>query len=573
MSKSKRRKQKPAGSKAERQSKPKAQETAPTAAPAPPYRSPYDRFRENAEALIVAVVLAVVIRHFAVEAFEIPTGSMAPSLYGIHAWTTCPNCEFEYNLALRSDSDSGKITVPYHPSVVYEGPCANAQCGEDLHFLGRRGGPLAEGGEILCGACETAFAGKKGGYRRAAVHRYPSRCPSCQYVFRDAIDAENITGGHKILVTKFAYALDDPERWDVIVFTFDQWKNYIKRLVGLPGEHVELWDGDVYVNGEIERKYKHAYIQDVLWQKIADSSRRELHTPSFRHRGAPHPPAWQEMGLQQSEGTPSRTARATWDDETLRWRVNSPENATALSYTRGFDNFYSYNLLAGNVSGTPGNVQVGDKKVEFTARPMAGGSEAWIGAEIREGDYAFQLRLPIGGGQAILERMAIGPEAPLARASDGTLRQSTDAHLALNRDARIALEIVDDRAAAYLDGELILAIEYTSLPSGTQPRRALRMPSEEPSAHFIHLVANRTQAEIHDIQVYRDMYYIGHWNNASLEPIGTLGPDQYLALGDNGPSSSDGRYWGHVPDASLMGKALLVFWPAWPTNFQCKFIR
>ncbi|HLU49103.1 MAG TPA: hypothetical protein VK116_13500, partial [Planctomycetota bacterium] len=37
-------------------------------------RTLYDSFRENLESLIIAVILAVIIRHFAVEAFEIPTG-------------------------------------------------------------------------------------------------------------------------------------------------------------------------------------------------------------------------------------------------------------------------------------------------------------------------------------------------------------------------------------------------------------------------------------------------------------------------------------------------------------------
>ena len=44
-------------------------------------------------------------------------------------------------------------------------------------------------------------------------------------------------------------------------------------------------------------------------------------------------------------------------------------------------------------------------------------------------------------------------------------------------------------------------------------------------------------------------------------------------MGDNAPSSADGRYWGSIPEKNLMGKAFVVFWPAWPTNFQCKFIK
>lgn len=40
-----------------------------------------------------------------------------------------------------------------------------------------------------------------------------------------------------------------------------------------------------------------------------------------------------------------------------------------------------------------------------------------------------------------------------------------------------------------------------------------------------------------------------------------LGPDQYLALGDNTRNSADGRYWGPVPAGNLVGPAMLVYWP------------
>ncbi len=41
----------------------------------------------------------------------------------------------------------------------------------------------------------------------------------------------------------------------------------------------------------------------------------------------------------------------------------------------------------------------------------------------------------------------------------------------------------------------------------------------------------------------------------------TLGADEYLALGDNTQNSLDGRYWGPVPQGSLVGPACIVYWP------------
>ena len=70
--------------------------------------------------------------------------------------------------------------------------------------------------------------------------------------------------GDYILVNKFTYglrlpvigtkvmALNDPERGDVMVFKFPQNPriNYIKRVVGIPGDHIRYEDKTLYINGE-----------------------------------------------------------------------------------------------------------------------------------------------------------------------------------------------------------------------------------------------------------------------------------------------------------------------------------
>ena len=47
---------------------------------------------ETLESIVVAFVLAFIFRAFIVEAFVIPTGSMAPTLYGAHAEFKCSDC-------------------------------------------------------------------------------------------------------------------------------------------------------------------------------------------------------------------------------------------------------------------------------------------------------------------------------------------------------------------------------------------------------------------------------------------------------------------------------------------------
>lgn len=58
--------------------------------------------------------------------------------------------------------------------------------------------------------------------------------------------------GDRILVTKFQYRFRESRRGDIIVFRFptDPKRPFIKRLVGLGGDTVEIRDGKVLVNGE-----------------------------------------------------------------------------------------------------------------------------------------------------------------------------------------------------------------------------------------------------------------------------------------------------------------------------------
>lgn len=60
--------------------------------------------------------------------------------------------------------------------------------------------------------------------------------------------------GNNLIVDKISYRFHDPERFDIIVFPFQYDKNtfYIKRIIGLPGETVQIDDeGNIYIDGEI----------------------------------------------------------------------------------------------------------------------------------------------------------------------------------------------------------------------------------------------------------------------------------------------------------------------------------
>lgn len=57
-----------------------------------------------------------------------------------------------------------------------------------------------------------------------------------------------------LILDKISYHFRDPERFDIIVFPFEEdgeETHFIKRIIGLPGETVQIIDGYVYINGEL----------------------------------------------------------------------------------------------------------------------------------------------------------------------------------------------------------------------------------------------------------------------------------------------------------------------------------
>lgn len=59
--------------------------------------------------------------------------------------------------------------------------------------------------------------------------------------------------GENLIVDKISYRFKDPERYDIIVFPYHFQENtyYIKRIIGLPGETIQIKEGYVYINDEL----------------------------------------------------------------------------------------------------------------------------------------------------------------------------------------------------------------------------------------------------------------------------------------------------------------------------------
>lgn len=59
-----------------------------------------------------------------------------------------------------------------------------------------------------------------------------------------------VQDGERVIVNKIGYELFEPERFDLIIFRATETNYYIKRIIGLPGEHIMYVDDVLYVDGE-----------------------------------------------------------------------------------------------------------------------------------------------------------------------------------------------------------------------------------------------------------------------------------------------------------------------------------
>ncbi len=438
--------------------------------------------RENVESFGVAIAAALLIRWAVIEPFKIPTGSMAPTLAGTHRTIKCPNCGFKFKLDRNLDTAI----------------CTN------------------------CLAHVDAFKNRK-------------------------------WKGDRILVWKFIYHMVKPRRWDVIVFLYPfadvkcktcgyfqadapmdiercpecgstnlkrEKKNFIKRLIGLPGEQVFVAGGDVFINGKIARKPDR--VQKQLWLPVYDMA--------FK---------------------PKEIVREPWVARSGQWQLGSdklackarPGEAAEVEFNRRVTDRVSYQGGGANYQYSSDNV-VRDLRVEFDASWSA--EVGYVDLVLGFGGEVFRAVVPVG---------TAGGKCRLLRAGK-VVREADAPGLAAGERHRFSLTHADAGVDLWLDGKHILRYEYDVLPD----------------RHDAELASNRVafgidagEAEFTSVRVARDVYYQNGQNGLYLEyacrePL-QLTPDQYFVLGDNSPNSKDSRMWRSLPKKNLLGRAFVVFWP------------
>ncbi len=73
-----------------------------------------------------------------------------------------------------------------------------------------------------------------------------------------------LSDGDNLIVDKISYRFRDPERFEIIVFPYQYQENtyYIKRIIGLPGETIQIKDGYIYIDGELLEEHYGAEVME-----------------------------------------------------------------------------------------------------------------------------------------------------------------------------------------------------------------------------------------------------------------------------------------------------------------------
>ena len=97
-----------------------------------------------------------------------------------------------------------------------------------------------------------------------------------RFIVQGSSMESNFSDGQFLIVSRINYLIGDPQRGDIVVFHFpgDTEQDYIKRVIGLPGDLVEMRDAQIHINGEpLDEPYinepcnpQNASCRDNSWQ-------------------------------------------------------------------------------------------------------------------------------------------------------------------------------------------------------------------------------------------------------------------------------------------------------------------
>jgi signal peptidase I len=492
-------------------------------------------------------IYLLILKSFFLPLFIIPTGSMAETLYGNHSAHTCPNCGVEYPVGL-------PVRVP----IVR---CPNCRW-EELVGPAYELNKLKESGARIDGSLYGSLRQRAGD--RIMVHGWP-------YDFGGSFG---------------------PQRWDVVVFKVpsDGQTNYIKRLIGKPGETVEIIDGDILITDpktgatSIARKTPHA--QRSLWFPYYDQD----YPPRRASAGAAYHPRW--VALEQDNGWSGLETRCL-RFEGQAGRAGEIQFVTAPGSTNEpgeIADVYGYNGSFGLAKAPSSDLvrlvslperTVTDVRLSCEARFESGAADGFIELSATKRSDCFYARL-YADGRVTLEHAT----------EDGSQREAWGQAGAVPTEGpvRFALSNVDYCVSVEIDGRPV--VQSTPAQYDITPDRARAQSGTRKSAR-LRIGAENVWVRLAHVLIERDVYYT---SDMRIGPDGRpgygtegypikLGPNDYFVLGDNSPASLDARFSfaqeggdpvgahlkaafahkeyqpGTVPGDQLIGPAFLVYWP------------
>ena len=516
--------------------------------------------RETVESIVVAFTLALLFRAFEAEAFVIPTGSMAPTLMGRHKDLACTSCALPFRVGCSSEDDEESRRLQAELARLEADDRDPARAALVRRQLGTK--LVSRATCPNCGRVTPLTIPR--GVDRIADPNYPS------------------FNGDRILVDKFAYDVASPARWDVVVFKYPEEAktNYIKRLVGLPGETVTIAGGDIWTSRGDEEPVvarKPPRTMRAMLQLVHDS--RHV-APELVAAGWPH--AWTDWS-----GGGAGQGRWTTGDDGRSFEVACAAGETAmLRFRHLIPSAEAWERLLR--TGDPGEQP--QPELIRDVQPYNSGAEGrghrWVG------DLGVEIDLEsrAAGGMLTIDLVEAGKRHSLVfDLKEGSVVANWPgaAERAVARCAvrgagswRILAANVDDALTLFVDGR---PIEFDrpvtwrrSIDEVTAARPVTR--GAEPGANEpsdlapIGIKASGASLRIGGLRVFADTYYIAsrelevfRGGKPELERFSaSLEEGQYFMLGDNSSASKDGRAWDrvHYVDRHLItGRALLVFWP------------
>jgi signal peptidase I len=490
------------------------------------------------EWLITAFILAFVFRAFVMEAFRIPTGSMADTLKGAHFRLRCRQCGYEY--------DYGFMPTRYFDRKGHRLP-------EDT--VPNRSVSLAITRCPNCGRYPSTLVCRRGhSFNTLSLMKeigvIPTRCPTCNSELMNG-ETMPVANGDRILVLKCIYQFIEPKRWDVIVFKnpTEPTINYIKRLIGLPGEKVQIIDGDIYVNDKIARKP--AKIQNELWMPVYNNDYQPVRPRQGSFNGHVWAQPFQKVGNSKWDITNKYSPTI--------FSLDSPELNT-IAYDTNIGNDFKATYAYDDVDTYSYMPICSDLMVRFYCR--SAGSQGRVGIALSKYETNYKAWIDLAG-EMVICRDEKGKE------SEELARKSIEP---LNIDDSNIIKFANvDHQLIFQFGNEKLTYDLGSDLEDAGPIKKDIDPQVE--------IFGAGKLTLSHIAIFRDIHYTEPRTSLRAkedDPL-FLEENQFFVLGDNSPNSEDGRLWdrvgvankglpnyrmGIVPRDYLVGKALFVYWPS-----------